>query len=85
MKALAAARSCARVRGGMGLVVRVRAESGGYVGVGVVRKVLAAPMIGPCVGVVGDEAVGATTKVAVGAASNDKGLPSFAAADVGGG
>ena len=65
-----------------GGTVRATREGFGDVGVGVVGEVVAAPVVGPGLGVVLDNVVGAPGQGEVGAASNDGGLPGFAAADV---
>ena len=62
--------------------VRVSREGFGDVGVGVVGEVVAAPVVGPGLGVVLDIVVGARGQGEVGAASTDGGLPGFAAAGV---
>ena len=64
------------------VALRVGADRAGEECVGVMREIVAAPMLGPSLGVVRDYTIGAPKQLEVGACSHDGGFPGFSAAYV---
>ena len=71
------------VIGSMGALMRVGCYKVGNERVSVMREIVAAPVLGPGLRVVGDGAVCAPRKAEFSASANDCGLPRLAASDVG--